>query len=80
MESHFLLTPGDCLYEGFQNYSPSNKEFSPADLDSHDDVREDAVKTMYVFFKKMADISNLNLIRNVDYLARKSKLNYSEFR
>ena len=70
MESHFLLTPGDCLYEGFQNYSPSNKEFSPADLDSHDDVREE----------KMADISNLNLIRNVDYLARKSKLNYSEFR
>ena len=36
---------------------------------------------MYGFFKKMAEISDVNLISNVDYLITKSpKLNYSELK
>lgn len=59
------LTPVDCLYENFKEFSPSNKDFNPADLNSTNSYREDTIKTMYYFFKKMIDVSNANLIRNV---------------
>ena len=73
------LTPVDCLYKDFKKYSPSNKELDPTDLESHHNNRDEAVKTMYGFFKKNG--CDVNLIRNVDYLVKKSsKLNYSELK
>ena len=50
---------------------PSNKDFDPLDLDDALN-REDALKTLYTFFKKMIEVSDANLIRNVDYLVKKS--------
>ena len=68
------LTPVDCLYKDF-------KKSSLADLDSHDDNREDTFRTMYVFFKKIAEASDVNLIQDIDFLIRKyTKLNYSELK
>ena len=65
------LTPIDCLQENFRAYLRSKKDFNPIDLDDALN-REDAIKTLYTFFKKMIEVSDANLIRNVDYLVKKS--------
>lgn len=83
--NHFLykvsLSPVDCLHEDFKKYSPLNKGFNPADLDIQGNEKEDAAKTMYAFLKKMCQICDGNLIRNVDYLVQKSNnLNYSDLK
>ena len=46
------LSPADCLHPEFKIYSSSNKDFNPADLDIQGNEKEDATKTMYVFFSK----------------------------
>ena len=72
------LTPVDCVYESFKDYSTSQNDFNPVDLNATNSDREDAVKTMYIFFNKMIEASNAYLICNVDYLVRKStELNYA---
>ena len=73
------MSPVDCLYTDIWKYSPFNKNFNPADLDLQGNEREDAVKAIYAFFKKMAEICDRNLILYVDYLVQKSNnLDYSD--
>ena len=65
----------------FQKSSLSNKGFNPADLNSTNSDREYTMKTMYCFFKKMIDVSEASLIKNVDYLFKKStKLNHEDLK
>ena len=66
------LPPVDCLCKDFRKYSPSNKDFNPADLDTQGNEREDAAKAMYASFKKIGKIYDGNLIRNVDYFLVKN--------
>ena len=74
------LSPVNCLHEDFKKYSPL-KGFNPADLNIQGNEREDAAATMYAFFKKMCQICDGNLIRNVDYLVQKSNnLSYSDLK
>ena len=80
------LTPTDCLRENFKDYLPSKKYFNTAGLNAlnREDLnalnREDAIKTLYAFFKKMIEVSNFNLLRNVDFLVRSTGLNYQNIR
>ena len=69
------LTPIDCIYESFKQYSPKGKYFNSSDLNLPSDNEKHliAADTMYNFFKHAVEISNANLIRNADHILRKSK-------
>ena len=73
------LTSTDCLHKNFKVYSPTKKDFNPADLD---DVlnRDDVVKTLYAFFKKMIEVSDATLVKNVDFLVKSTGMNYQDIR
>ena len=74
------LTRVDCLFKDFKSTLLQTKSLIQQ-IYREEDNREDAVKTMYGFFKKIAEVSDANLISNVDYLVTKSpKLNHSELK
>lgn len=56
------LHPVDVDYDHLKEFNQEN-EFNPSDLDNKD-LRKDLTKRFYNYMKAMAEISNINLIRN----------------
>lgn len=56
------LHPVDVGYDQLKEFNQEN-EFNPADLDNKD-LRKDLTKLFYNYMKAVAEISNINLIRN----------------
>ena len=66
---HVSLHPIDCPYESFRQYSRTGNDFVPQDLESRDpEKRNKAVGTVKRLFKEVVEVSNSNLIRNVNTL------------
>ena len=72
-QNHVNLHPIDVSYDELKEYN-DDKDFCPADLDNHDS-RKHLTKLFYKYMKRVAEISNHNLIRNSDaYMASGGKL------
>ena len=66
------LHPIDVSYDELKKYN-DDKDFCPADLDNNDS-RKHLTKLLYKYMKRVAEISNHNLIRNSDaYMASGGK-------
>ena len=68
------LHPIDCTYDDFVNYSTKNHSFLPHHLDSRNtSERKAAREIVRNFLKHVAEMSNSNLIRNVNSLMAKTE-------
>ena len=66
---HVSLHPIDCPNENFRQYSKMGEDFMPQDLESRDlEKRSKAVQIVQKFFKNAVEVSNTNIIRNVNNL------------
>ena len=64
----------DCSLELLSSFSPNKVDFQPHLLNSSIAEKRDLqVELLYNFFRKMAETSNANLIRNADYLLASHK-------
>ena len=70
------LSPINCRYENFKDFSSSQEEFHPhyLGLKSNDPVGDITVKIMSSFLKNAVEVSNTNSMRNVDHFLAKSKV------
>ena len=63
----------DVSYDELKEYNDNN-HFNPADLD-HKEFRKNVTKLFYKYMKRVAKISNNNLVRNSDaYLSNGGQL------
>ena len=73
------LHPVACRYEDFNKYSSKNAPFLPQDLDLHNPDKRLAAKEIVInFFKDLVDITNPNLVRNVNTLLVKGVAKITE--
>ena len=63
-QDHANLHPIHVPYDELKEYN-DHKDFTPADLDNKD-LRKNITKVFYKYMKRLAEISNLNLVRNSD--------------
>ena len=61
------FTPADFTIEFIESFSLKKAKFEPHLLNLKGPERLDQVEMLYGLFKHMATVSNLNLLRNVDY-------------
>ena len=67
------FTSFDVSYDELKEYNDNN-DFNPADLD-HKEFRKNVTKLFYKYMKRVAEISNNNLVRNSDaYLSNGGQL------
>ena len=72
-KDHVHLHPVDLSYDEPKEYNDNN-DFNPADLD-HKEFRKNVTKLFYKYMKRIAEISNNNLVRNSDvYLSNGGQL------
>ena len=69
------LSPVDCSLTFIESFSAKNGvSFKPQLLNSFDpDQREPQVEMLYGLFRQIAEHSNINLLRNADFLLAKGK-------
>ena len=69
---HVSLHPIDCPYESFRQYSKTGDDFVSQDFELRDlEKRNKVVGIVQRLFKEAVEVSNSNLIRNVNNLILK---------